>query len=97
MAALEPALVDVGNVVQSSRTSLFLIQHLDPIYANFTMTERDLPEVQKEMARGTLKAMVRLPSDAEGGARVGNRWNRLRASDWAEGSAGLDAVNQERS
>jgi membrane fusion protein, multidrug efflux system len=64
-------LVDVGNVVQANSTSLLSIQHLDPIYANFTITERDLPEVQKEMARGTLKAMVRLPSDAEGGARVG--------------------------
>jgi membrane fusion protein, multidrug efflux system len=64
-------LVDVGNVVQANSTSLLLIQHLDPIYANFTITERDLPEVQKEMARGTLKAMVRLPSDAEGGARAG--------------------------
>jgi multidrug efflux system membrane fusion protein len=64
-------LVDVGNVVQANSTALLLIQHLDPIYANFTITERDLPEVQKEMARGTLKAMVRLPSDAEGGARVG--------------------------
>jgi len=64
-------LVDIGNVVQANSTALLLIQHLDPIYANFTITERDLPEVQKEMARGTLKAMVRLPSDAEGGARVG--------------------------
>jgi len=64
-------LVDVGNVVQANSTSLLLIQRLDPIYANFTITERDLPEVQKEMVRGTLKAMVRLPSDAEGGARVG--------------------------
>jgi hypothetical protein len=49
---------------------LLSIQHLDPIYANFTITERDLPEVQKEMARGTLKAMVRLPSDAEGGDSI---------------------------
>jgi len=65
-------LVDVGNVVQPNSTSLLLIQHLDPIYANFTITERDLPEVQKEMTRGTLKAMVRLPSDAERGARAGN-------------------------
>src|SRR6202046_5048673 len=54
-------LVDVGNVVQANTTSLLLIQRLNPIYADFTITERDLPEVQKEMTRGTLKAMVRLP------------------------------------
>jgi multidrug efflux system membrane fusion protein len=64
-------LVDVGNVVQANNTSLLLIQRLDPIYANFTITERDLPEVQKELRLGTLQAMVRLPSDMETGTRVG--------------------------
>jgi membrane fusion protein, multidrug efflux system len=64
-------LVDVGNVVQPNTTSLLSIQRLDPIYANFTITEGDLPAVQKEMSNGTLKAAVRLPSDAENGARSG--------------------------
>lgn len=63
-------LVDVGNVVQANNGSLLSIQRLDPIYANFTITERDLPAVQKEMAHG-LKAMVRLPSDQDGAARIG--------------------------
>src|SRR5580693_6967467 len=64
-------LVDIGNVVQANTTSLLLIQRLDPIYADFTITERDLPEVQKEMKRGTLKADVRLPGDAENVTRPG--------------------------
>lgn len=64
-------LVDVGNVVQANATALLLIQRLDPIYADFTITERDLPSVQKEMTRGTLKTFVRLPSDAEDRARGG--------------------------
>lgn len=64
-------LVDVGNVVQTNTTSLLSIQRLDPIYATFTITERDLPQVQKEMGRGLLKAMVRLPGDAETAARLG--------------------------
>jgi multidrug efflux system membrane fusion protein len=64
-------LVDVGNVVQANSTSLLSVQRLDPIYANFTITEGDLPAVQKEMAHGALKAMVRLPSDLEDGARAG--------------------------
>jgi len=64
-------LVDVGNVVQANATSLLSIQRLDPIYANFTITESDLPEVQKQMSRGTLKAAVRLPSDAENPAKFG--------------------------
>jgi multidrug efflux system membrane fusion protein len=64
-------LVDVGNVVQPNATSLLSIQRLDPIYANFTVTESDLPEVQRQMSRGMLKAAVRLPSDSESAAKSG--------------------------
>jgi multidrug efflux system membrane fusion protein len=64
-------LVDIGNVVQANTTSLLLIQRLDPIYADFTITERDLTEVQRQMERGTLKAIARIPSDAEDHARGG--------------------------
>jgi multidrug efflux system membrane fusion protein len=64
-------LVDVGNVVQANATSLLLVQRLDPIYATFTITERDLPEVQKQMRAGLLKAMVRLPADLENVTRPG--------------------------
>jgi membrane fusion protein, multidrug efflux system len=64
-------LVDVGNVVQPNTTGLLLIQRLDPIYADFTVTEADLPEVQRELARGTLHALVRIPSDPPDRAREG--------------------------
>lgn len=64
-------LVDVGNVVQANTGSLLSIDRIDPIYAIFTITENDLPAVQKEIARGSLKAMVRLPSDQENSARIG--------------------------
>lgn len=64
-------LVDVGNVVQANTTGLLSVQRLDPIYATFTVTERDLPAVQKQMGLGELKAMVRLPSEPEAKARVG--------------------------
>jgi len=64
-------LVDIGNVVQANATSLLSIQRLDPIYANFTVAETDLPDVQKQMSRGPLTAAVRLPSDPEKLARHG--------------------------
>jgi len=64
-------LVDVGNVVQANSTALLSIQRIDPIYANFTITERDLPQVQQGLAKGMLKAAVRLPSDAENATRDG--------------------------
>jgi multidrug efflux system membrane fusion protein len=64
-------LVDAGNVVQANTTSLLSIQRVDPIYALFTVAENDLPGVQKQMNRGTLKALVRIPSDPEDSARLG--------------------------
>ena len=64
-------LVDIGNVVQANTTSLLLIQRIDPIYADFTITEGDLPEVQKQMRRGALKAIVRIPSDPENHGHAG--------------------------
>jgi multidrug efflux system membrane fusion protein len=63
-------LVDVGNVVQANLTQLLSIQHIDPIYVNFTITERDLPEVQQRIAHQGLKALVRVPSDSEVQARA---------------------------
>jgi len=64
-------LVDVGNVVQANTTALLLIQRLNPIYADFTITERELPEVQEAMSHGALNAQVRLPADSEGRAEAG--------------------------
>jgi multidrug efflux system membrane fusion protein len=65
-------LVDTGNVVQANTTGLLSIQRLDPIYVDFTITERDLTDVRREMSRGSLKALVRIPSNAETAARKGN-------------------------
>ncbi|HET6143489.1 MAG TPA: efflux RND transporter periplasmic adaptor subunit [Candidatus Acidoferrales bacterium] len=54
-------LVDNGNVVTANTTQLLSIERLDPIYADFTATESDLSEVQRELAKHPLKAEVRLP------------------------------------
>ncbi|HVR83135.1 MAG TPA: efflux RND transporter periplasmic adaptor subunit, partial [Planctomycetota bacterium] len=64
-------LVDMGNVVAANAGSLLVIQRLDPIYADFTVTENDLPEVQKHMAKGSLRVEVCLPDDA-GATRTGD-------------------------
>jgi multidrug efflux system membrane fusion protein len=61
-------LVDVGNVVtaagQASGTSLLSIQTIDPIYADFTITEGELLKVQRYMKLGALQVQVMLPEDA---------------------------------
>ena len=50
-----------GQRRAANSTSLLSIQRLDPIYADFTVTESDLPEVQRQMAHGALEGSVRLP------------------------------------
>jgi membrane fusion protein, multidrug efflux system len=64
-------LVDVGNVVETNKGSLLVIQRIDPIYADFTVTENDLTAVQRNMAQGTLRVEVRLP-DEPGEPRAGS-------------------------
>src|SRR5919106_211247 len=66
-------LVDIGNVVnpggpsnsESGNTppsnSLLVIERLDPIYADFTISQNNLTAVQDQMRAGTLSAEVRLP------------------------------------
>jgi multidrug efflux system membrane fusion protein len=71
-------LVDVGNVVNpgggsnnnSSSSSnpangntLLVIERLEPIYADFTISQNSLAEVQQQMRANKLTAEVRLPDD----------------------------------
>ncbi len=55
--------VDVGNVVAANSGSLLVIQRLDPIYADFTITENELSAVQRNMAKRSLRVEVRLPDE----------------------------------
>jgi multidrug efflux system membrane fusion protein len=64
-------LVDLGNVVTPGNSPLLVIQRLDPIYADFTIPESDLAEVQRNMARRSLRAEVRLAEESSK-AREGN-------------------------
>jgi membrane fusion protein, multidrug efflux system len=66
-------LVDVGNVVNPGGSSggdstsatpsnaLLVIERLNPIYADFTISQNNLTAVQQQMREGTLKTEVRLP------------------------------------
>ncbi len=57
-------LVDPGNVVTPTTSQLVMVENLDPIYVDFTVTEGELTAVQQNRARGALRAEVRLPDDA---------------------------------
>jgi len=73
-------LVDPGNVVSPGgsndttsgvpKNTLLVIERLDPIYADFTISQNQLSSVQEQMRAGTLIAEVRLP-DAVGDAVPG--------------------------
>ena len=52
-----------GNVVKANEGSLLVINGLDPIYADFTVNEGDLAAVRENMAKRTLKTLVKLPTD----------------------------------
>jgi len=54
---------DVGNVVTANSGSLLVIQRLDPIYADFTVPESELGQVQRQMAGRALRVEVRLSDD----------------------------------
>ena len=72
-------LVDVGNVVNPGGSNggnnanngtipdnaLLVIERLDPIYADFTISQTNLSAVQEQMRTGALKAEVRLPDTNE--------------------------------
>ena len=56
-------LVDNGNVVTANTTTLLTIERMDPIYADFTVTENDFSDVQRNEAKHTLRVEVRLPDE----------------------------------
>jgi membrane fusion protein, multidrug efflux system len=67
-------LVDIGNVVNPGGSSnngsgggnsLLVIERLDPIYADFTISQNNLTLVQQQMRQGTLRAEVRLPDSTD--------------------------------
>jgi membrane fusion protein, multidrug efflux system len=73
-------LVDLGNVVNPSASNtsnsnggssnpsgnaLLVIERLDPIYADFTISQSNLTAVQQQMREGTLRAEVRLPDTTD--------------------------------
>jgi len=60
-------LVDVGNTVKANETILVVIQRMDPVYVDFSASEVDFAEVRRQMARGPLRAEVRIPGQGEPG------------------------------
>jgi multidrug efflux system membrane fusion protein len=54
-----------GGNSPGNSNSLLVIERLDPIYADFTISQNSLTAVQQQMRLGTLAAEVRLPDSAD--------------------------------
>jgi multidrug efflux system membrane fusion protein len=48
-----------------STNSLLVIERVDPIYADFAISQNDLDNVRQQMREGTLKTQVRLPDSED--------------------------------
>jgi multidrug efflux system membrane fusion protein len=53
--------VNRGNVVKANDTVLVTINKLTPIFATFTIPEKDLPEIKRHLAGGKLAVEVEVP------------------------------------
>jgi multidrug efflux system membrane fusion protein len=99
-------LVDVGNVVNPgagsnnnnssngsapSGNSMLVIERLDPIYADFTISQNSLAEVQQQMRANKLIAQVRLPDDGQD-AVVGQLTFLNNSVENTTGTVGLRAT-----
>jgi len=56
--------VDRGNVVKANETVLVTINKLTPIHATFTIPEKELPEVKRQLAGGRLAVEAEVPGSA---------------------------------
>lgn len=54
-----------GSNAPAAGNALLVIEKLDPIYADFTISQDKLTEVQVQMREGKLRTEVRLPDSAE--------------------------------
>lgn len=87
-------LVDVGNLVKANEDTLVVIERLDPIYAEFAVTEHELVAVRKNAQAGTLRAEVRLPEDEK--PRVGELTFIDNEVDAATGTIKLRATLENK-
>jgi multidrug efflux system membrane fusion protein len=54
-----------GSSSSGNSNALLVIERLDPIYADFTISQDNLTQVQQQMRAGTLRTEVRLPDNPD--------------------------------
>jgi multidrug efflux system membrane fusion protein len=80
-----------GTAPPAAGNALLVIERLDPIYADFTISQDKLTEVQVQMREGKLRTEVRLPDSAENSV-VGQLTFLDNAVQNSTGTVGLRAT-----
>ena len=57
-------LVDLGNLVKANDVTVVVINQVQPIQVSFAVPQRQLAEIQKQMATGTLPVRASVPGQA---------------------------------
>jgi multidrug efflux system membrane fusion protein len=57
--------VNAGNVVKANETALVNINQITPIYASFTLPERELSGIKQHLTAGDLKLQAIIPNDGQ--------------------------------
>src|SRR4029077_8210304 len=59
-------LVEPGNLVKANDLPLVVINQLQPISVTLALPQRDLPLLQRRMAKGKLAVIITIPGDSGG-------------------------------
>jgi multidrug efflux system membrane fusion protein len=84
-------LVDRGNLVKADDVTMAVINQVQPIQVAFAVPQRDLPEIQREMAKRKLEVRAFIPGD-EGPPEVGDLAFVDNTVDPTTGMIGLKAL-----
>lgn len=57
-------LVHAGNLIKANDVAMVVINQISPIYADFSVPEKNLVDIRKYMAAGNLKVIATLPESA---------------------------------
>src|SRR6516162_1769875 len=65
-------LVEAGNLVKANDLPLVVINQLQPIAVTLSLPQRDLPLLQRRMAKGKLAVIISIPGDPTGSRLKGS-------------------------
>lgn len=85
-------LVEPGNLVKANDLPLVVINQLQPIAVTLSLPQRDLPLLQRRMAKGKLAVIISIPGDPTGSRMKGKVDFINNAVDAASGTIQLKAT-----